>query len=477
MTQQLVVEWTRAHLRVALAKGGGVGARLRLLREDAVASAEEVSQRLRQLRRSFRFLRAQVVAVLPREQVITRLVKFPSVQTAELRQMVHLYAKTQLPYPSEQAVMDFYVVQQENGFTTVVVIAAQREIVERHWNILRAAGFRPSLLTVSSWGALGWYRKMLHPQKSKTAAPLAVQEPVLIVNVDQARTEMVVIRKEAILSSRSMAQGLQDWHDAGEGMEILALEIERSRVALRKELPDTEVQSVLLAGLTSWLEGSEAFAERLGLPLKVIEAGGLFPEWKASAAMNFSPLVVGGLALSGSREWVCLNPPEIAVETYQRRQIRDLILIGGLLLGVCGLGATLALRHVSRQRLRLDHFEQLLNVQQPQARGLQEILRAVQMARSVLQARQRLATALAGVFRASPEAIGLEAIAFEHEKQTLMLRGQTQTTQQVLEYIRQLQHLDGVKKVHMKYTRRRQMAKGERVDFELALDLGFPDSH
>jgi len=94
----------------------------------------------------------------------------------ELAQMVELYAKAQLPYPREQTVVDFHVLARAEGFSTVAVIACQREVVNRYLGLLQDAGLPATLLTVSSWGVLGWYQQLLR-RGTKVQEPALIEEP------------------------------------------------------------------------------------------------------------------------------------------------------------------------------------------------------------------------------------------------------------------------------------------------------------
>jgi len=152
MATRLVVEWTRSSLRLAVAEGSGTHWRLKALHSQATG---DVTEALRALLKSTKVTAQQVIGVMSREQVITRVVKFPSVQPAELAQMAELYAKAQLPYPREQTVMDFHVLSQAAGFSTVAIVACQRDLIDRQLAVLRNAGLAVGMLTISSWGVLG----------------------------------------------------------------------------------------------------------------------------------------------------------------------------------------------------------------------------------------------------------------------------------------------------------------------------------
>ena len=467
MASRVIVEWTRTTLRLALADGSGSRSRLRAIDAQPITAPGDLGRVLRGMLETHRVSPRHVISVIPREQVITRVVKFPTTQPAELAQMVELYAKAQLPYPREQAVFDFHVVSQHEGFSTVAIVACQRDVVDRQLAVLREAGITTVFLTVSSWGVLGWFRRL--------AVASSANEPSLVVNVDDNRADLVLVGEGRILSSRSVGQGVHDWEALGETGELLALEIERSRAAIRKELPGTEVLSFILTGLGPLSQWSEQIARRLGVSVKAIDGRQPFTEWAAPLVSPISPVVVGGLACTDTRALLNLSPAEMRVHVRHRQQVKELVMVSALLLAVLTLGSGLLTLEISRQRQMAIQLGRILVQVEPSAKQIREKTRSAQLVGSVLDERRRLATTLAGVFRITPASIALEALNFERPRDELTLRGSAGSTQEVLEYIKQLEALEGITGVQLKYSTRRSTPTGERTDFELVfLQRGQP---
>lgn len=464
MAYRIVIEATRTTIRVALAEGGGARFRLRAIRSQPIGQSGDASEALQSLLKTTKALGAQVIAVVPREQVITRVVKFPSVNPAEIAQMAEVYAKGQLPYPREQTVMDVHVLGQADGFSTVAVIACQREVVDRQLALLRDAGVSAGLLTLSSWGVLGWYGEM-----ARTAPAV---EPALVIHVDDSRTDLVLIAGGRILSSRSIGQGTLDWTISSETPELLGREAERSRASIRKELPGTEVRSVILTGLGPLAEWKDAIAQRLGLPVSTLEASRPFKNAMTQMAVPISPVVVGGLAIADARSLLNLSPPEVRGRANQRKQLQELGLLGGLLLGVCVLGAGLLGAQVARQRQVSAQIGEALAGTEPTAKQIKEKTRVSQVVSGVLEDRRQLAQVLSGIFRSTTGGATLDVVTFDRARREVGVRGNAPSTQDVLNYIKQLEQLDGIETVELKYSTRRSTPAGERTDFELLLHQG-----
>jgi hypothetical protein len=87
----------------------------------------------------------------------------------------------------------------------------------------------------------------------------------------------------------------------------------------------------------------------------------------------------------------------------------------------------------------------------------------------ILEHRERLGRALAEVFASTPEAVSLEALTFERSRGELVVRGNAVTTVDVLAYIKQLEAIEGVEGVRLRYSTRRSTPDGDRTDFELVV--------
>jgi Tfp pilus assembly protein PilN len=292
-----------------------------------------------------------------------------------------------------------------------------------------------------------------------------------VINIDENRADLVLIANHRMLSSRSVGQGFADWAHTADIGELLAAEVERSRAAVRKELPGTEIRSVLMTGLGALDQWREPLSQRLGLPVAVIEAQQPFQGATVAAAAPFSPVVAGGLAGSDCSSVLNLNPAEMRVQVEHARRVRDLVVVSGLVVSGLALGAGHLSFQVFRQRQVSVQLDRAMGQVGPTAKRLQEQLRAAQLVEEVFADRRHVASALARVLAQTPAAMRLDGLTFERAKHELTVRGSTATNQDVLSYIRQLEQLEGVRGVELKHATRRAGPGGERTDFELIMRL------
>ena len=456
--RRVAIEITRTSVRALLLEGAHAQPRVRaVLIEPCAADGPGAAEALRRIKEQLGAGAAMVRSALPREQAISRMLKLPATKPDELAQMAALAAKTQLPYPVEQAVTNFHVVDVQGGMSTVQLVAYHRELIEAHVSLLRQAGLEPMLATPSAWAIMAWYRRIGRTPE--------VREPAVVLHVDADRTDVVVIRGERALFSRSLDQGLREWQGDAEAVEWLAQEVERSVSGLRKELPGVDGASLVLTGLGELEPWKGLFEQRLGKPVIIRPAVGdlRLPSPGRPGLEGSSLAVVLGLALADESELLNVLPGEVRRRHVHRRRMRD-VSLAGLLAGVAvALGAGLLWAQVSRQtRWQTQMAGEVRRVEAvtKQTERQQRNVRAVEQA---LASRRRTAAMLSELFRLTLPEIQFEQVLLNRAPGELTVRGSAPTTRAVLEYIRALEQAGLWQQVDLRYSARR----GSRTDFEI----------
>jgi type IV pilus assembly protein PilM len=225
---------------------------------------------------------------VPRDKaVINRLTLVPT-PMHELAAAVRFQAIKELPFPFDEAVVDYLVMQRnEKSLVTEVMLAAMRkETLDRLLETCRVAG-----LSVARIG--------LRPQAnlvSVSRLAVAKDKRVLFVDVGPTMTEIDVMRSGLLTFSRSAsvgvprrpdeyvseesrvsAKGEQSYLtlvDAEESAAVDELLVETTRTlqAYRATEPNATIEQVIVAGGTG-LESElvEAAEERFGLPIALFD--------------------------------------------------------------------------------------------------------------------------------------------------------------------------------------------------------------
>ena len=454
-----VVEFTRTSVRLLQAEGAGRSLRIRRLLVGAMASPAQAGEALTRVVKEAKAEGSGVIVTVPREQVITRLLKFPTTRPDELARMVELSGKAQLPYPRDQAVADFQVIEQQAGNSTVQLAACHRELVEQQVRLVRAAGLEPLCVVPSSWGLAVWFQQLIQAAD--------VREPVIIVNVDADHTDLALVAQGRLLFSRSLPQGVGEWRAGQDALGPLAQEIERSLSSVRKELTAADANTIVLTGLgalESWKAPLEARLRKPGLArqMQVPELAGID---------NASPAIVVGLAMVDARSLLNLLPLQARQAQDYRRQLRGLAVTGVMLVTALALGVSILSASVDRQAQVTGALVKTVKGLESATQQTEAQEQEVTLIDGTMGARRTLAVTLASLFQSTPGEIVLERVAFERGRRQLAERRTAPTTRQVLDYIRSLEESGRYERVELRYSSRRSTSAGWQAEFEFAAKL------
>jgi len=112
--------------------------------------APEIAQQLKPLCQQ---IRGRVTLALPTESTLMRVVRLPTEEVAEIRDMVALQVDKFSPFPVDQMAVSQEILHQQDGASRVAMVTAPLETVN-HWGAtLQGAGLFPREVDVE---VLGW---------------------------------------------------------------------------------------------------------------------------------------------------------------------------------------------------------------------------------------------------------------------------------------------------------------------------------
>ncbi len=219
----------QAHVNGGITVQRAVGAPLPpdALREGEVLDERTLSDALRDLFAQGG-LAKRVRVGLANQRTVLRVLELPPISDRkELAAAVRFQAEDQVPMPLAQAALDFHslgIIDTPGGpRQRVVVVAAQREMVERLLRAVRQAGLRPEGVDLSAFALI----RSLY--RSASGAQDGIGERVLYLNVG-GLTNMAIAEGRICRFTRVV----------GGGLEAMATEI-----AERRGIPLVEARAVL----------------------------------------------------------------------------------------------------------------------------------------------------------------------------------------------------------------------------------------
>lgn len=231
--------------------------------------------------------------IIPRHEATVRVLAMPSQNADEIASMVRLSAEEFVPYPADELIIAYSILQKlPGGESRVQITLVHRDIIQAHLRVLEAAGITPEQIYLST-ACLATAFEM---------AALPADAPTALVSLGSTGIEVLVFSQGRLAFSRGVAS-VQDW--AGEGdaaanaQEELAVEVRGSLAAYRRESEDGLGADNLLVTCdwtpaARWAEALESDTGKdcmpVPMPAKLISAG--------SQHLQGSPWVAIGAALS-----------------------------------------------------------------------------------------------------------------------------------------------------------------------------------
>jgi type IV pilus assembly protein PilM len=129
------------------------------VRDGEIIDTGVVAEAVRTLWQRYGFKGRRVQLGLANQQVVVRQIDLPYLPDEELRRSLDFQAQDAIPIPVEQAILDFHTLEhfeneQGERFSRILLVAAQRVMVEGILEVVRAARLEPVGLDLDAFAML-----------------------------------------------------------------------------------------------------------------------------------------------------------------------------------------------------------------------------------------------------------------------------------------------------------------------------------
>ena len=273
--------------------------------------------------------------VLDRNAVSIRQFELPSADSNELVGMVRIALERDLPIDTEDAVIDFSILEENDGVTRVQAIAVPRAELERIQAIAHAAGVKVGAVTLRCLGATEMVQRTF-----------SGDDGVLVVDVTSDSLEVALSRRGELLFSRGIQLNEEDRDPTT--IEQLTVEVRRSWLSYRVAGGEAEAPVAVVVGGEDTGRLVEEIAEATGLET-VAFAGDR--SCRAHGKMSGIWPLVG--ALSNERESINLAAPREAVSRSVRNRQQALATLGAVIIAT-GIGWSIGERQFATLQATAD---------------------------------------------------------------------------------------------------------------------------
>lgn len=246
----LAIDWDHEQLCVveAVRKGGKTVVRRAFRWPEKLGpnpvEAEDAGLRLRQRLKEAHVSPAPVIYAVGRDRVIIRDVRFPSVPDNEVPALVRMQAAKDLPFPADEAVIDYTVSKAANGNGNgerrALAVILRKELLKSIQKTITVAGLKLEGLSLRPFGIVASGESVVRRLNG------AAGDAVALLALNNGSSEFCIAREGELLFSRVVgtAPGANDG-----SMTAYVPELRRTLAAFGGQYPQLTVKTMLLAGV------------------------------------------------------------------------------------------------------------------------------------------------------------------------------------------------------------------------------------
>jgi type IV pilus assembly protein PilM len=176
-----------------------------------VADHEAVVSAVKELMSKGRFSAKRTALGIANQKVVVRQIDMPAMEESELMGALQFQAQEYIPIPIEDAILDFQILEEVASGSgerqvKVLLVAAQRDMVNGFVSVAQAAGLDPAVVDLSPFAAM---------RALASSVPLlGSRQSEAVIDIGAGVTDIVVHEQGKPLFVRILPMGGQDVTDA-----------------------------------------------------------------------------------------------------------------------------------------------------------------------------------------------------------------------------------------------------------------------
>lgn len=126
------------------------------------------------------------VSAVSGESIIVRYIQLPEMPENELKGAIRWEAEDYIPFPLEDVNLDSMILGRSDvggGKIDVLLVAAKKELVGEHIDLLKSADLQPSIIDVDSFAFLNTFEANYSPNASEVVALLNIGAEITSINI------------------------------------------------------------------------------------------------------------------------------------------------------------------------------------------------------------------------------------------------------------------------------------------------------
>jgi Tfp pilus assembly PilM family ATPase len=421
---------------------------------------KDIAKEIRSLISKNRLGKSYIYVSFPRHLVTIRNVKLPTANEQEVKKMAALQAIKYLPYTQDEMVIDYKTIEiTKDGYADILLILAQRKLINRYVDIFKYAGVSIEKIALSSEGLLNWYSTLQYDDK----------QPISVIDFDRYHTHIQIIKNKTLYFSRSVSF---DTTDPDSNRTVLLREIRLSFDSFLKEKNES-ISRIILSGREDYAREFLSFIyDNLSIQCEQVrQLQSVTPKgisYKSFNAASFTYLL--GIVLEPQRLAVNLLPREIISKRKEVIFKNELVKTAILILAVLVAAFSIAEKKMNNKRNYLRKIDVKLKEMEPEVKRLSKLKQNIELIQNQLMLEGSSIDILRELYAVLPKDVSLTLFEFE-DKSRVLLRGTTRELSIVFNLLPILEKSPYFKNVKINFATKRTFRNKEFADFEILCAL------
>jgi len=458
-----VIEITNQYIKLAAVKPSLKGPEVINLTVKKVSSGslEDLTKELTALVKGLKFSPSPVIVSFPRNLVTMRNLHLPSSDTKEIEGMIDLHMGRQAPYPREEIIGAFQIQgTDETGYSKVILAISHRDALRQVFNLLNIVNLFPEKIELSSQGAVSCF---LYHERSH----LASGKIYMLLDIDTNFTDFLIIDKEKLLFSRSIAYGADQLATGEQAKMKFLSEVKQSLVIFQSEEANKKPDKIFLSGAVDCAKGiAPLLGQEIDCQTEIFKPQMNF----VNAPVNVSVSSLLGLAMDTRAARINFILPEVQIRKALKERSKEIVFLGSVLMFIFLLSLGIFMERLYNR----SSYLKLLNTKYQSAKKDMEELDAMtkktKVAREWLGARASIINYLYQIHKLMPQEVVVKVINFDVDDR-ITLRGQAQGMGDILRFVSVLENSEYFQDIQVKYTTKKKIADKDITEFEIVCPL------
>jgi len=446
-----------------------------------------------------------ISTILPRSMAVVKFIQLPTQQEEEIKKMLEFEAEQHLPFPALEVETDHHLLLKDDRQSRIVFAAVKKDEITRHLAFLKKLNIKPDAIEISSMAIYNSALKYFD-----------AQDIYLQINIGATYTDINIIRNKILTFSRGIQWGSKDLGlILSRNLNISlddAEKLKKENGILLTKKPSNQTQKVISDHTCAWADnliaGIKRTIESFQLEFGTSSINTIILSGGASKTINlneylrehlklkvilqkprddiqidtsvdildkFTPefnLPLGLIANQASPQYIELNllPRKIKYSREIKKQKTEKIIsiatIASLLLS-CLL---LPLIIISLRNNTIKKLDAYLTRLKPQVVQVQDLKGKIQTIKDYISTKNSCMEILREISILIPYEITINSFSFE-KSSSVMLIGIAKSHASVVGFAEDLNKSALFENAKIIYTRKKNTAQEQIVDFQIFCEL------